>query len=394
MQKFNLDIFDSFEKWNENKNRTIFKNEKQLKNYQNYNLKKLLDNKNFYEPRFMMSSGTTNNKPKKYKFPKVLYPIIENHHIWKIMHFNGIQKGNVIKIFQGTGTNSTNCFLGPKKNPSLGMENDSWELIYNPLEVDSKFWEKTFEFVKDIKPRFLYTSPSVFECFYEQINFTFEFPVIFSCEKLTDAVKNKANVIFSRSIDKMRDWTTGFGFFECGLGTKHVYDDLCFAEQLNENMIKCVDFFNYCEPNPVKVSDDRGIIKRKLCDCGLYGNVIESFEGKFFEHLISMTGRKYAANYISNMLSSLSFDLLSYEIVQDKNKNITFKTEKGLDDTQALQIGKLFKRIIMDDGKNLNLYNNNKTIWESKNSNVCLNFKKNKFKIYNNKKISLRNFVV
>jgi hypothetical protein len=85
---------------------------------------------------------------------------------------------------------------------------------------------------------------------------------------------------------------------------------------------------------------------------------------------------------------------LSYEIVQDKNKNITFKTEKGLDDTQALQIGKSFKRIIMDDGKDLNLYNNNKTIWESKNSNICLNFKKDKFKIYNNKKISLRNFVV
>lgn len=393
MLKIDFNIFDSFLNWENNKKETLFKNEKQLLFYQNQALKKLLKNKHTHRPVYLCSSGTTSNRPKRYRFPKNIYDLIENHHIWRIMNSHDIVAGNVVKIFQGTQTNSTNVLIGPKKNSSLGTMNDCWELIYDPLKTDHKFWIKTISFIKDLRPKFLYTSPSVFESFHKETNFNFDFPVIFSCEVLTDDLRKKSNIIFSRTIDKMRDWTTGFGFFECKFGTKHIYDELCLAEQIENNRIKCTDFFNYCELFVDKVSDDLGKINKKLCNCGIYGSFLENFEGKFFECLVSISGRRYSANYVSNFLSSQELPKLDgYQIFQDEQKNIKFIIKDKIEDCDALRMANAINKIIMDEDtdKTLNLFNQDRHIHRSSTTNINLFFKQGNFNINKNKKISLK----
>jgi len=81
MLKIDFNIFDSFLNWENNKKETLFKNEKQLLFYQNQALKNLLKNKKTHKPVYLCSSGTTSNRPKRYRFPKNIYDLIENHHI-------------------------------------------------------------------------------------------------------------------------------------------------------------------------------------------------------------------------------------------------------------------------------------------------------------------------
>ena len=391
------EIFKNIEQWKKLKNITLFKNEIELQTYQNYYLKKLIKNKKKYENFTLVSSGTTSNISKKYSFPKELYWIIDNHHMWRIFESHNIKPGNSIKIFQAERS-AKKKFTGPKIDVSMGIENNTWTLLFKPIWSDNNFWKKIFDQIKMIKPNFLYTSPSVFDSFYSFLleeNLKFNFPVIFSCETLTDSTRNKSNIFFSKSIDKMKDWTTGFGFYECSLGTKHIYDDLCICEQKEKNKICSTDLFNYNENFINVMSDDLGMIKKLQCDCGIYGNTLSEFQGKIYECLVSVQGKKYAANYISNVLNFYyNFDMLNYEIIQDKNKNIIFKTRNELKDEQTIELAKYFKYIILDDGGELNLYKDDKTFWYSKKSNISINFKKEEFKIYTNKKISVRSFAI
>jgi hypothetical protein len=64
MLKQDLKIFENLDIWQKNKHKTLFKNQNELKNYQNYFLEKLLKNKKQYKSTTLTSSGT-NNKPKK-----------------------------------------------------------------------------------------------------------------------------------------------------------------------------------------------------------------------------------------------------------------------------------------------------------------------------------------
>ena len=394
MLKQELKIFESLDAWEKNKYKTLFKNNFDLENYQNYFLEKLLKNKKEYEPTVLSSSGTTNNKPKRYKFPKILYPIIENQHIWKIMHSNQIEPGNVVLVFQ-TLKSSVNKLEGPIKIPLMGLMNNTWQLYFNPLEIDKNFWKDILLNIKKIKPKFLYTSPSVFESFYKEINENFDFPVVFSVETLTDVVRKKSDSVFTKSIDKMRDWTTGFGFFECICGTKHIYDELCLAKQSQEDKIISTDFFNYCEFFIDKISDDLGVIKQRLCDCGIYGNYLEEFKGKIGECLVSIKGKKYSASFIMNLFSYLPFELEQYEILQTKNKDIEFKTKNAIDDFQATKIAKLLDELIgdLDENFSFSLFNNNNIILLS-NSNLYIKFITNNPKIYKNKTVSVRSYAI
>lgn len=406
MLKQELKIFENLNTWNKNKYRTLFKNKFELENYQNYFLEKLLKNKQEYEPTILTSSGTTNNNPKRYRFPRVLYPIIETQHIWKIMQSHRIEPGNAVAIFQTlipSVANSysrhdpfTNKLRGPSKKPFLGLMNNTWELYFNPLEIDKNFWKQIFIDVKKIKPKFLYTSPSVFESFYKEANENFDFPVVFSLENLTDVVRKKSELVFSKSIDKMRDWTTGFGFFECSCNTRHIYDELCLAKQSQEDKIISTDFFNYCELFIDKISDDSGVIKQKLCDCGIYGNYLEEFKGKIGQCLVSMKGKKYSAHFMKNLFALLPFELDQYEIIQTKNKNIEFKTKNTINDFQANKIATLLNELIgdLDENFSFSILNNNKILYLSPNTNLYIKFIVENPKIYKNKVISIRSYAV
>ena len=387
----NLKIFDNINLWEKNKNHTLFSNKFDLDFYQQYFLKELLNNRKFYSPLKLTSSGTTSNQPKKINFPKELYNIVENHHIWRIMNSHDIEPGNVVRIFQASVSRSE--IKGPIKNSSLGLCNNSWEIIYNPFDIEENFWKNNIDFLIKLKPKFLYTSPSVFMSFYKNIENKFEFPVVFSCETLVDSTRNLAKDFFSKAIDKMRDWSTGFGFFECNKHNRHVYDELCFINQVENKKIKCTDFFNYCDKIIEKDSDDVVLFEQKKCDCGLYGNIIKEFEGKTFEVLVSINNKKYSCNFISNLFNKIKQDLASYEIVQKEDKSIEFNSINKLDNKIILEISNLLGFLVMDDGNQPNIYYKEKLLFESNSSNISFRFDQKKYNIYRNKKISLRSFV-
>jgi phenylacetate-coenzyme A ligase PaaK-like adenylate-forming protein len=402
------EIFDNLKSWEEHKHLTLFKNKSELDSYQKYYLKKLLNNKQQYEPKWMLSSGTTSNIAKNYRFPNKFYDLIENHHIWRIMNSHKINAGNVVRIFQGTSTNSTNNFIGPIKMSSVGLMNDCWNLIYEPYKADEKFWKKILNKINELNPVFLYTSPSVFSSFHKEIK-QFNFPVIFSCEMLTDPIRKKSELFFGEVIDKMRDWTTGFGFFECPFKTRHLYDDLCLVSLKESNKIHCTDFFNYCNtiPEPLepglfdlhksnfteKQSDDIAKIKQTKCNCGIFGNTLIEFEGKFFEHIVSVNGKKYSSNYISNALSSIKSELLEYKIIQNKDKSIEFSVKNKLSNEDVILIANMMNNIIMDDGNKLSILADNKIIFNSFDCNLYIKFKTENNKLHRNKMISLRSYV-
>jgi hypothetical protein len=388
--KTELKIFENLYCWEKNKYRTLFKNNFDLENYQNYFLKKLSNNKQKLEPIWLKSSGTTTNQPRLYKFPNKFYKTIENHHIWRIMDSHKITPGNVIKILQGLPPLSTNKLEGPSIVPSMGLMNKTWQLIFNPTEVDDNFWKKTMTDIKKLKPKFLYTSPSVFVSLKHKMKENFQFPIIFSCEILTDVLRKEANLYFEKSIDKMMDWPTGFGFFECEEGTKHIYDEFCIAKQ-KEKKITCINLFNYCEKEIEKTSDDAGILKQKVCSCGTYGNYLEEFKGKIFECLVSIKGTKYSSNFISNIFCSLSFELGQYEILQKKNKSIEFKIKKTIDNFQIKEISILLNNLIGDFDKNFyfSVLRDNDILFLS-NSDLYIKFIFENPKIHNNKIISVR----
>lgn len=389
-----LNIFDSLDVWKKNKHRTFFKNSSDLETYQNYFLEKRLRNKQEHEPVWLKSSGTTSNLPKSYKFPSKFYNAIENHHIWRIMHSHGIEPGNVVKMLQGMPPLATNKLEGPISIPSMGLMNVTWQLIFSPLESNN--WKSIFKTINELKPKFLYTSPSVFASLKHEMKEKFEFPIVFSCEVLTDALRKESNLYFQKSIDKMMDWTTGLGFFECESGTKHVYDEFCIAKQKEEKNITCTNLFNYCCAEVEKICDDEGTLKQKVCPCGIYGNYFEDFKGKTFECLVSINGKKYSSNFVSNIFSSFPFELNQYEILQTKNKDIEFKTKRPIDDFQASTIAIFLSELIGDLDKNfsLSLIKENKILSFSSNSNLHIKFIVENPKIYKNKIISVRSHAV
>jgi phenylacetate-coenzyme A ligase PaaK-like adenylate-forming protein len=187
----------------------------------------------------------------------------------------------------------------------------------------------------------------------------------------------------------MKDWTTGFGFYECSFGTKHVYDDLCICEPKEENKICSTDLFNYNEKFINVMSDDLGIIKKIKCDCGIYGNVLEKFTGKTFECLVSTNGTKYSANYISNALNRLPFELFQYEIIQNKEKNIQINSSSNLSDIEVLQLAGQIN-FVLNKQEDFSVFNNNKMLKLNINSGVCVRFVQKNPKLYNNKIISVR----
>lgn len=389
MIKPDFDIFFDENKWEKLKIFSVFKNEKNLDRYQNFFIKKY-SNKNNVEKINLFTSGSSSGISKSYFYPRKTFSLIDNHHMWRIFHSHGIKSGNAIKIFQcRTGDGR---LRGPLQDSSMGLNNSTWHLTYDPCMVDKNFWKSRIKQINLLKPAFIYTSPSVFLSMQEFLDSSFDFPAVFSCESLTDATRKNALHFFTNVIDKMRDWTTGFGFFECIKGRKHVYDDLCVVRQGEADEIRCFDLFN--SSGVEKVSDDRGFICKRMCECGTYGNILESFQGKHFECLISMKGIKYSANLVSNQilgLQKMGLNLTEYQIIQDKDKSITIKTRFSLNDEEAILLAKSMSYLLLDKDKKIaTIINEEKTLHTG--CDVSIKICKNDFEIHRNKTISLRTF--
>ena len=390
-------MFNNYENWLKGRESTLFRNEKQMNSYQNFFLKKLKKNKRKFEPIELISSGSTNNIPKKYTFPKFLFKLIENHHIWRIMDSHGIKEGKSLKIFQLASPQS-NEIMGPKIIPQMGLSNESWELWYRPEESNDVFWKNINKKIKDLNPNFLYTSPSSFISMSEFLQFDFDFPVIFSCESLSDPVRVKAKKFFTNAIDKMRDWTTGFGFFECPYGNKHIYDELCISKSIGSSII-CTDLFNYCENFIEKTSDDEGTIEKINCDCGIYGNILRNFEGKVFECLVSLDGTKYSSNFISNFIMKLNIKISNYQIIQDKNKNIIIKISNDLNAEEAFKVADHLGGLILERNLEKNKYKEASILYEKEvihagKSDFTIAIERSPMELRRNKMISVRSHAI
>jgi hypothetical protein len=389
MLKADIKIFENQTEWIKRRKLTLFKNKDQLDNYQEYFLNKLIKNKKKYKPVLVRSSGTSGGPGKKIEFPSGFYENIENHHMWKIMHSHQIPVGNVISMFQGSNDWGS---LEPKKIASLGLSNNSWNLNYNPKDSNFDFWKAKINLIKKINPSFLYTSPSVFVSileFLESENISFNFPIIFSCETLSDNVREKAKLFFSKVIDKMLDWTTGFGFFECNRGTKHVYDELSIVKQKN-NTISSKSLFNFIE-NFEKISDDFVCLDQKMCECGIYGNILKEFQGKIFECLISKEGFRYSSNYVCGILLMFPFKLSPYEIIQTKDYNIEFNTKNHFNDSQFISIANLLSGILLNR-ELFSVFVENRCV-RLTNSNNFIRFFIKEPKLYRHKILCVKSYV-
>ena len=389
MIKHNPNIFSNMEVWKRIRGKMIFKDEIQFSKYQSLLVRSL---KTFGDAKPMMltTSGSTSNVPKNYPFPKKLFKMVNNHHMWRIFESNGIKEGNAVRIFQ-TNSSATNSLVGPIKSSCMGLQNDTWDMIYNPSATNKSFWAPILSRIGELRPVFVYTSPSSFVAMREYLDRPFECPVIFSCETLTDAVRMESLLFFDRAIDKMRDWTTGLGFFECQLGIKHIYDELCAVRQSEDGRLWCLDFFNHCDRSE-KLSDDMATIRRATCGCGVYGNIIDIFEGKNFECLVSVAGKRYSANYVSNHLLGLSRQgiiVLNYQIVQDDKKNVSIKTSEKIDDEKAFILGATISQILMD-GKGVSRILNEGSEICTSNEKITISIEKSDPILNGNKKISLR----
>jgi phenylacetate-coenzyme A ligase PaaK-like adenylate-forming protein len=153
-------------------------------------------------------------------------------------------------------------------------------------------------------------------------------------------------------------------------------------------------FINYCELFIDKLSDDLGVIKQKLCDCGVYCNYLEEFKGKVGQCLVSMKGTKYSASFIMNLFLHLPFELEQYEILQTKNKDIEFKTKNAIDNSQAIRIATLLDELMgdLDENFSFSVVNNNRTLSLSPSTNLYIKFIVKNPRIYKNKTISVRSY--
>lgn len=382
-----FDLFVDENKWNKLRLLSVFKSEKDLCKYQDFFIRKHSKKKS-QETINLLTSGSSDGIRNSYSYPRKTFKLIDNHHMWRIFDSHGIKSGNAVKIFQSrTGDGR---LKGPLQDSSMGLGNLTWHLMYDPCKADKSFWESKIKQIRFLKPVFIYTSPSVFLSMQDFLGSVFEFPAIFSCESLTENTRKDAMCFFTNVIDKMRDWTTGFGFFECNKGVKHVYDDLCVARQGEGDEIQCLDFFN--PSGKKKISDDRGFICKRKCECGTYGNIVESFQGKHFECLISAKGTKYSANLVSNQilgLQKMGLNLKEYQIFQDKDKNIVIRTRVGMDDHKAIILAKSMSYLLLDkELKIATIINEEKTLHSG--CDISIRICKEDFDLRSNKRISLR----
>lgn len=388
-------LFENARTWEKLKYNTIFKNEKELREYQKIFLNLLINSEICLDCIKIRTSGTTSNVPKVNKFPNKNFNLINNHHMWKIMHLNNIKEGNVLGIFQ-RGYDAPNKIRLSQKRSENGIKNNYWELIFNPLTTNKEFWDQKLKEIRKIDPVYIYSSPSTFISFHGYLKEKFNCPLISTLELLTNDVREKSNQFFTKTIDKMKDWSTGFGFFECPYGTKHVYDEFCLVKNNKENEIFCLNLFNYCYKPEFKKSDDTGSISQKKCSCGIYGNYLSNFNGKYFQNLISKDNKKLNSEVVNGSLSNLykfkNIDLGLYQIIQRENKEIEFYTEKPLDKKDSISVAEVFAHLT---NLNFNIIFNNINIGK-----IILNDKDNSFssiKFFQgidgkNKTITLRSF--
>lgn len=323
--------FSSESQWLENRNKTFFKSLQDVRRYQEWRLNFLSAHYkvDVHSARPLMQvpdlvyedgsverfrSGTTSVvADRSYHYSAIESFYVEQHHIWKIEKSHSLQQpGTVIwicsKDYDLIGGSQVKRIFGPKKYDSLG-KNTVYELFYNQ-NFGRDEWKYNLDLMKtDFQVKYVRTSPSVIETMYYYFgdSLKFDFPVMLSEETLNPDVRKMADSMFNGVIDKMMCWDGCLGWFECPHGTKHIYDEFCFVEELEDGILASTDLNNLASPFIRYISGDRGSVGQIDCKCGISGNYFKSFEGKVIEALYVENdgGKLIPGRFVSEKLSVL-----------------------------------------------------------------------------------------
>lgn len=252
----------------------------------------------------LYTSGSSNGVRTAYLYDRPMYKLIENYHWHRILHFNQLKAGTVIRFKLARTTDSLNI-EGPYQEWATGIKNNVYYVPFNNKTCSANYWKETFFKIIKLNPSIIYCTPSLYESFADYLEFSFNCPVLFSQEILYPEIRNKAMTHFNRVIDKMRCWDGGLSFFECRYGTKHINDELSKVECIN-GKIYSSDFFNFAQPFFKYWNGDMGKITLNQCSCGIFGNIFTEFEGKHIQCLTDREGNKIpGAMILSNIYSIL-----------------------------------------------------------------------------------------
>lgn len=295
----------------------------------------------------IQSSGTSHVLPKVYNYDKKMYQIIEDYHWNRIIYFNKIPKGPIIRFKPVNYVDNES--IKPKREWATGIKNTVYYIPYNGDTFYEDYWKKIFIKIKKLKPSIFYCTPSLFTCLEPFIKERFNCSIIFSQETLYDYTRNKAKLWFNQVIDKMRCWDGGLSFFECRYGTKHINDELCVAKSVN-NQIISTDLFNYAQEFINYKNDDIGEIEIKQCACGIFGNVFKKFEGKNIQCIKSENNELIPGTLFANELSYISSKSngFKFKILQKEDKNIEVYVDRKIKQSTA---DKIAKTIFVYSGK-------------------------------------------
>lgn len=372
-------IFSDFGLWKKYRKKTLFFTPDELEFFQknrlnyiqkihNTEIAKIEVNSKIPEPnsRFikhieLKRSGTTSSTSlgRSYLYSMPHQRVMEEHHIWKLEHFNNLKTpGNVLYLAVSSHpcklagftnrhgeipiSNKQYCSIfGPVIYAPCGSHNKTFYFYHNcSKDYGKEQWLINLDLAQSMDIKFVRCSPSILETLYYNApnNFKFNCPVVLSEESLTPRVREIAFKLFTDVIDKMMCWDGGMGWFECSNKRKHVYDEFCYLEYVN-NQIVSTDLHNEAMPFFRYYNGDYGELKCGLCKCGLYGNYFETFYGKQIESFL-INDRIVSGRYISESLSVLfrgasmvdglkisnpfgKYDIF-YRIIQKENGDIDF----------------------------------------------------------------------
>lgn len=392
-------IFDSQSQWLSYRHKTLFESKEQLDSYQKIRLKYMEKvhqiqlketNSSHLLPKkinknqklmSMVRSGTMSLKSeeRRYYWPMNIWANMESHHMWKIERSHKIEEpGNIVWIastpFPFLNKNETInrnppisdhplCSIcGPVCCMPLGYHNKTYFFRYNCNErYDQKAWEYNINLALSLKPKLIRCSPSTIEIINHYFKDKFDCPALSSEETLMPHIKSMADSMFTKVIDKMMCWDGGLGWWECHHGRKHVYDEFCLLETINDNLVT-TDLNNEAMPFFRYHCGDQGILKQGMCSCGLYGNYFEEFQGKSIEGVL-VDDRLISGINISESLSAFlrggtmvmerqfeSFPPLDmrYRIIQKVDQSIHFSywSEEEMTELQKELLQKVLSWII------------------------------------------------
>lgn len=233
----------------------------------------------------LQTSGSNSTRCREYHYSHPQYEIIENHHFWRIEHEYGLEApGPILELAYSpvyyTKDEYQESYLESHTGFNASGRHNPLTLLWFRRNTLEKSLVKSLKEGRAIKPKFVICSPSQMEFLYSRAKgIQFDCPVIMTRETLYPHVREMALQMFPRVIDKMRCWDGGLGFYECQHGRKHIYDELVFVEE-SDGLLVATDFFNYSTPFLRYINQDVGKIKCGMCECGVYGNYLEEFEGK------------------------------------------------------------------------------------------------------------------